>query len=72
MLQGTGSFELKMTKLYFSFQKILFVWFISESNTAEYLTKNKTKNTSLVKAGLNLEKKENLSFCVFTDVSLEI
>lgn len=72
MLQGTGSFELKMTKLYFSFQKILFVWFISESNTAEYLTKNKTKNPSLVKAGLNLEKKENLSFCVFTDVSLEI
>lgn len=41
MLQGTGSFELKMTKLYFSFQKILFVWFISESNTAEYLTKKK-------------------------------
>lgn len=54
----------------FPFQKILFVWFISESNTAEYLTKKKTP--SLVKAGLNLEKKENLSFCVFTDVSLEI
>lgn len=70
MLCGTGSFELKMTKLYFSFQKILFVWFISESNTAEYLTKK--KQPSLVKAGLNLEKKENLSSCVFTDVSLEI